>query len=91
MRLKILGWATEEYQHNLLKASYKIADSIETTNIGGRNPFIFAVSIIYVADKKVAEEFDKRYVLTQKLLSKITGVAAYSIRDHYCKLLKKKK
>jgi transcription initiation factor TFIIIB Brf1 subunit/transcription initiation factor TFIIB len=88
LRLKISSWEKEEYQHNLLKSSYNILNSTPQENIGGRNPYIFATSTIYAADKLLAKKYDKKNILTQKILSQITGVAQYSIRDHYCKVLK---
>ncbi|MHA2059421.1 MAG: hypothetical protein ACW976_01395, partial [Candidatus Ranarchaeia archaeon] len=88
LRLKISGWPTEEYHHNLLKNSFGILRSTPPENIGGRNPYIFATSTIYAADKLLAKKYDRKHILTQKILSQITGVAQYSIRDHYCKVLK---
>jgi transcription initiation factor TFIIIB Brf1 subunit/transcription initiation factor TFIIB len=88
LRLKISGWKNDEYHHQLMKSSHNILHSTPPENIGGRNPYIFATSTIYAADKLLAKKFGKKNILTQKILSQITGVAQYSIRDHYCKVLK---
>jgi len=60
-----------------------ILDSIPASKRGGRNPFIFVVSVAYASDRIVAVEHGRHSVLTQKLASNATEVAEYSIRDHY--------
>ena len=56
---------------------------IPASKRGGRNPFIFTVSVAYTGDRLIASEHGRHSVLTQKLASKATKVAEYSIRDHF--------
>ncbi|MEM2144529.1 MAG: hypothetical protein QW279_04150 [Candidatus Jordarchaeaceae archaeon] len=87
-RLKERGLTTEDYRNLLVQKSYSILTNLETTDRGGRNPYIFAVSTIYCADHMISKKLGKKPILTQKILAKITKVAEYSIRDHYTSVLK---
>ncbi|TFF88765.1 MAG: transcription initiation factor IIB family protein [Promethearchaeota archaeon] len=50
---------------------------------GGRNPYIFAVAILYTSDRIFAKQKHRRSILTQKILSDVCDCAEYSIRDHF--------
>ena len=89
LRVKRRFWTPSEYQSLLLKSAYTLLEKITQEQRGGRHPYIFAASVLYSADLLIAKQFERRSVLTQKLLAKISNVAEYSIRDHYCTLLKK--
>ena len=60
-----------------------ILEEIPASKRGGRNPFIFTVSAAYASDRIIANEHGRKSVLTQKLASRATDVAEYSIRDHF--------
>ncbi|MEJ2250531.1 MAG: hypothetical protein P8Y97_12870 [Candidatus Lokiarchaeota archaeon] len=89
-RLKRKGstWNSKKYQILLLKKCHYIMKSLPNWQRGGRNPFILTAAIIYLADKLLAKEFNKKSILTQKIISQATQIAEYSIRDHYVNLLK---
>jgi len=87
-RLKDRDFNTEEYRNLLMKESNHILTKVGSTSRGGRNPYIFAVSTVYCADRIIAKKKAKKPILTQKILAKITRVAEYSIRDHYTTVLK---
>jgi transcription initiation factor TFIIIB Brf1 subunit/transcription initiation factor TFIIB len=89
LRIKRRLWSPSEYQTYLMKTAHLLLESITAEQRGGRHPYIFAASVIYGADLLIAKQSKRRSVLTQKLLAKITNVAEYSVRDHYCTLLKK--
>ncbi|MFX1465049.1 MAG: hypothetical protein ACFFA5_01065 [Promethearchaeota archaeon] len=89
LRIKRRLWSPSEYQTYLLKTAKMLLESITTEQRGGRHPYIFAASVLYGADLLIAKQSKRRSVLTQKLLAKIANVAEYSVRDHYCTLLKK--
>lgn len=76
-------WDTKDYENCLREKMLEVLDMIPTSKRGGRNPFIFTVSAAYASDRLIAEDYEKRAVLTQKLASDATDVAEYSIRDHY--------
>ncbi|MFX1482615.1 MAG: hypothetical protein ACFFCP_05425 [Promethearchaeota archaeon] len=77
------GWKTKDYENALRNKILEVLDKIPASKRGGRNPFIFTVSVAYASDRIIAIENGKRAVLTQKLASNATKVAEYSIRDHF--------
>ena len=81
-------WSRKEFQINLTKKCREILKFLTLGRRGGRNPFILAGAIIYLADKLLARQYDQKAVLTQKVISDATKIAEYSIRDHYVNLLK---
>ncbi|MFX1521694.1 MAG: hypothetical protein ACFFCD_17445 [Promethearchaeota archaeon] len=87
-RIRRRLWKSSVYQSLLMKTANMLLDKITPEQRGGRHPYIFAAAVLYGADLLIAKQFDRRSVLTQKLLAKIVNVAEYSIRDHYCTLLK---
>ena len=78
----------EGYKEKLQRKAFEILQKIPSHLRGGRNPYIFAAATIYTADQTLAKETGDMYVLTQKMIAEITKVAEYSIRDHFCSLLK---
>lgn len=76
------------YIHQLKQNSYKILENISKSVKSCRNPFILAGASIYGADVILAKKNNTKRVLTQKVLSTATGIAEYSIRDHYCSVIK---
>ena len=89
LRLRRAGLAVQEYQARLVKYANQLFSRISISERGGRNPFIFAVAVVYSSDLLVAKMAKRRPILTQRLISKATNAAEYSVRDHYAKLLKK--
>jgi len=77
------GWEVKEYENALRNKVLEVLDMIPASKRGGRNPFIFTVSVAYASDRIIAIQHDRRAVLTQKLASNATKVAEYSIRDHF--------
>lgn len=82
-KVKARGWDPKKYENALRDKVISVLEMIPSSKRGGRNPFIFAVSAAYASDRLIANEYGKRFVLTQKLASKATQVAEYSIRDHF--------
>lgn len=78
----------EEYLNKLTLMCRNILRNFNTWKRGGRNPFILAGSIIYLADRILAKKLGQKAVLTQTLISEATTIPEYSIRDHYVNLLK---
>lgn len=88
LRIRRTGLSIQKYQSSLLKYSNQLFSKISTPERGGRNPFIFAVAVVYTSDLLIAKMARRRPILTQRLISKATNAAEYSVRDHYAKLLK---
>ena len=79
-----------EYAKTLLKESKILLEKTTDHQRGGRNPYVFAVSTIYAAEREMAKKEKRRTIITQQILGAITDVADYSIRDHFNAVLKKK-
>jgi transcription initiation factor TFIIIB Brf1 subunit/transcription initiation factor TFIIB len=77
-RLGIFNINVEKYEKDLRDLTYKI---LEKVNRKGRRPFTWTVSVVYTADKILAEKESRKVVLTQKILSDCCGCAEYTIRD----------
>ncbi len=88
-RLRETDMDTEEYRFSASSIALSILKGLSQSARGGRNPFILAVSAVYAADRRLSETKRMKPVLTQKILAKATGTAEYSLRDHFCSLLKK--
>jgi transcription initiation factor TFIIIB Brf1 subunit/transcription initiation factor TFIIB len=90
LRIRRAGLTLQQYQVGILQYANLLFGTISITERGGRNPFIFAVAVVYSADLLMAKISQRRPILTQRLVSKATNAAEYSVRDHYAKLLKEK-
>ncbi len=88
LRIRRAGLTVQQYQSKVIHHANRLFNAIDVTERGGRNPFIFAVAVIYSADLLIAKIAKRRPILTQRLIAKATGAAEYSVRDHYAKLLK---
>lgn len=77
------------YQHRMISVSSELLGRINGADRGGRNPYVFAVSTVYAGERCLARESGRKTILTQKILAKIAGVAEYSIREHFCSVLKR--
>ncbi len=82
-KVKARGWNLRSYENALRDKMLEVLGMIPPSRRGGRNPFIFTVSAAYASDRLIADENGRRSVLTQKLTSRATEVAEYSIRDHF--------
>lgn len=89
-RLRELEFPAIDYEKGLLKYSREILCETNLKTRGGRNPYIFAVSVVYCADRIIGKVQNHRQILTQKTLASICQVAEYSIRDHHRTVLKEK-
>ena len=88
LKKKEIKWSKFEYEKILTFKCKKILQNLSYWERGGRNPFILMGAIIYLADKLIGRDYNQKTVLTQKIISQATGIAEYSIRDHYVNLLK---
>jgi len=78
-----------QYQQKMIAICGRLLERINGAERGGRNPYIFAASTIYAVERSLAKKEKRRSLLTQKIVAEITDVAEYSIRDHFCSVLKK--
>lgn len=85
---KVHSGDIKPYIQELQTCSLKILQLIPKFVKNSRNPFILAGAAIYGADLVLARRNKTKRVLTQKLLADATGIAEYSIRDHYCSVIK---
>jgi transcription initiation factor TFIIIB Brf1 subunit/transcription initiation factor TFIIB len=87
-KLKEFNIDCEEYMFAALSTALSILRELDLSARGGRNPFILAVSAVYAADRRLSEARNIKQILTQKILARATGTAEYSLRDHFCSVLK---
>ncbi len=88
--LDTYGLSPGTYQALLTKIGEYFLSTIGRRERGGVQPYGYAVSVIYLADRGIARYFRKTPVLTQALVAKITGAREYTIRDHCYKSLSKR-
>ena len=77
-----------EYVNLLRRKSLKVLELMSDKIRGSRNPFILAGAVVYCADKLLAKQYALKSLLTQRMASQAMGIAEYSIRDHYVKIVK---
>lgn len=90
MRLEKANYPINKYDRDLIHLTNELLNEINRRMRGGRNPYIFAVSVVYCADRILGKTRNHRQILTQKKLADICDVAEYSIRDHHRTVLKQK-
>ncbi|HID90801.1 TPA: hypothetical protein EYP44_02445 [Candidatus Bathyarchaeota archaeon] len=78
----------DRWEERLLEAGLRILGRISSAERGGRDPYALAATAAYAAYKELASEL-KRPRLTQKVVAKATGVAEYTIREHWVKLFRR--
>jgi transcription initiation factor TFIIIB Brf1 subunit/transcription initiation factor TFIIB len=88
-KMSLLSIDRFRYQRNMLHICNDLLRRINGAERGGRNPYIFSASTIYTGERYFAEQTRRKPLLTQKLTAEIIGVAEYSIREHFCSVLKK--
>lgn len=72
----------EKYFNSILKEAKNLLHSTPVTSRLGKNPYIIAVSLIYTAERAIAQKLDVRQILSQRILSILTGVSEFSIREN---------
>ncbi len=83
IKAKLSHQTPDSYWHRIHLKALELLNKIPKVERGGRNPYVFAASIIYAAERSIACEEKRPVLLTQKEIASILGVAEYSIRDHY--------
>lgn len=75
-------WNLLNYIQKLKETSNDILKIFDSKARGGRSPYVFAISSLYVAEHYISKKEGKKPCFTQKILAKIAGVAEYSIREN---------
>jgi transcription initiation factor TFIIIB Brf1 subunit/transcription initiation factor TFIIB len=75
-------WDLPNYIQKLKETSNDILKIFDSKARGGRSPYVFAISSLYVAEHCISKKEGKKPCFTQKILAKIAGVAEYSIREN---------
>lgn len=89
-RLEKYIFPMEQYSVLLRDYATRLFNQIEKLDRGGRNPYVTACAAFAGADILVASvKCDKKTgFISQRLLAGITGVAEFTLRDHYLKIIK---
>ncbi len=77
-----------EYVRALGKTARQLLADFPIRERRGLNPFILSAAIIYAADRLLAKGGECPGVLRQNIVASATGIAEYSIRDHFVTVLK---
>ncbi|MCX8204545.1 MAG: hypothetical protein N3H31_02705 [Candidatus Nezhaarchaeota archaeon] len=77
-----------EVKAKVLRQAKELLDKLPSRGLGGRSQRIIAAAAVYAAAKIVEKEVGMGKLVTQRTLSKIIGVAEFSIRLHYSELFK---
>jgi transcription initiation factor TFIIIB Brf1 subunit/transcription initiation factor TFIIB len=75
-------WDLPNYIQKLKETSNDILKIFNSKARGGRSPYVFAISSLYVAEHYISKKEGKKPCFTQKILAKIAGVGEYSIREN---------
>ncbi len=81
------GWEVQSYEQELRDRASDILNMIQASKRLTSNPFVVTAASTYAADRIIAEENQKRPVLTQRLISSVTEIAEHSIRDDFSMIL----
>ncbi len=82
-RINDLEIDKDTYFNSLLNVSYKIAKILDDKIRMGKNPYLLAISIVYIADKIIAKELNCKPILSQKTLAIHLKSTEYTIRQHF--------
>jgi transcription initiation factor TFIIIB Brf1 subunit/transcription initiation factor TFIIB len=74
---------------SLLKTALMLLAKVKRITRAGHSPYVIAVSAIYAAERYLAKKENRRHILTQGFLAKITEASEYSIRENYCHFFKR--
>ncbi|MCH8905875.1 MAG: hypothetical protein IH840_02210, partial [Candidatus Heimdallarchaeota archaeon] len=88
-RLLYRNLSPEQYEAALILLSQSFLQRLDRKERGGVQPFAFAVSVIYLADRSLARSLGRKPILTQRNLAKASGSAEFTIRDHVYRFLGK--
>lgn len=77
-----------EVRARVLRRAKELLDKLSKRGLGGRAPRILAAAAVYAASKIVEKETGVGKLVTQKVLSRVIGVAEFSVRTHYLKFFK---
>ena len=88
-RIKVNNLNLQDFFDDIRKVAQQLLHSIDEKRRIGRNPYALAVSSVYAASIIVSNKYDLQVsVITQRLLSRITEVAEFTIREHLHTLFK---
>jgi len=73
------------------KEALNLLNRINTQEIQGRNPYIIAAALIYLANKKVSKEMKVRPPLSLQDIANVCNLKRFSIRDNAIYLYEKLK
>ncbi len=70
------------YIQHIRKKALEILNTLSPNIYQSKNPYIIAASLIYIAEKITSEKFKARSLFSHRILSAVTGLSDYSIRDN---------
>lgn len=70
------------YVDMIKRKAIEMLDNFDDIKIQSKNPFVFAASLFYVAEKRIAKELGIKPLISQRLTSEICQVPEFSLREH---------
>ena len=80
-RIERSGYDFVKYEQSIRKTMKMILNKIHSSILVRRKPFQLMIAVTYAADRLLSLEANKPPVLTQKILSDMTGVTQQDIRN----------
>jgi|GEM_PF-5183129 len=87
-RLKAAGMEDRDYFMELRRLYYEILRKLKFRIRRSRNPYTLCVAAMYGAMCILAKLRRRKNPITQSLLARICNVAEYSLREHWCLVVK---
>lgn len=88
LKKRNLTMKIDYYMHLIQIKAFEILNKIKSYEMQGKNPFVIASSLIYVAEKSLAQKILIKPILSIRSISRICNVPEFSIREHIPFLLK---
>lgn len=77
---KVIPWKL--FINLIRRKSFEIINSFEDANLQGKNPLILAATILYIANRFIANKVGLKQALSQKDIASACCVPEYSLRDN---------
>jgi transcription initiation factor TFIIIB Brf1 subunit/transcription initiation factor TFIIB len=89
LRLRKIDSSNVFFISSVKKEALNILNSIDIKELQGRNPYIIAAALIYLANKKISNTMKVKPILSLKDIAYVCNLKHYSIMDNVSYIVKK--
>jgi transcription initiation factor TFIIIB Brf1 subunit/transcription initiation factor TFIIB len=89
LRLRKIDSSNVFFISSVKKEALNILNSIDIKELQGRNPYIIAAALIYLANKKISNAMKVKPILSLKDIAYVCNLKHYSIMDNVSYIVKK--